>query len=159
MANLLGVLSSVYTESLELLPEGTSEFMQVLSIEDGLYAIVQRYNTCEDNHFWEVHFDYYDIHIYIDGEEIISLSKELQKEEYLIKKKSDFYVSKFNLSEVSRIRMSNIGVLVIPPKIPHKCVQKVDQNYITKITIKVDKRKFITLLANHSGSDSPYQRI
>ena len=148
MVNLLGVLSSVYTESLDLLPEGTSEFMQVLSIEDGLYAIVQRYNTCESNHFWEVHFDYYDIHIYIDGEEIISLSNELQGDEDLVKKKSDFYVSKSDLKDVSRIRMSNIGILVIPPRIPHKCVQKLNQNFITKITIKIAKQKFITLLSN-----------
>lgn len=150
MTRLLEVLSSVYSESLKSLPKGNSEFKHILRIDDGLYAIVQRYNTTEDNHFWEVHFDFYDIHIFISGEELISLSNELRGDEDLVEEKSDFYLVNSKLNALSKIKMSETGILVIPPLTPHKCVQKFNQSYITKITIKVDKRKFAELLASVS---------
>ena len=120
MTRLLEVLNSVYSEALISLPKGNSEFKHNLWIDDGLYAIVQRYNTTDDNHFWEVHFDFYDIHIFISGAELISLSNELRGDEALVEEKSDFYVVNSELNALSKLKMTETGLLVIPPLTPHK---------------------------------------
>lgn len=142
---MLKLIESI-RESLKIidcnLDEDLSEFSFITYLTEKTFLIHQRYLTKQpEDCFWEYHQNYIDVNIWLNGQERISLSKEKYfntKDYKLIR--NDFWVSNKDYNQTRNLLISRESpVIVVPPKTPHKCVQKSNQEYtfIEKITLKI----------------------
>lgn len=119
-----------------------SEFSVINNLTEKTFLIHQRYLTKEPKDcFWEYHQNYIDVNIWLNGQEKISLSmgKYFSTEDYKLIR-DDFWVSNKDYDQTKNLLVcAESPVIIVPPKTPHKCVQKPNKEYpfIEKITLKV----------------------
>jgi beta-galactosidase beta subunit len=120
-----------------------SSFREVYEIEGGIHVIFQKYNVKPvKDCFWEIHKENYDINIWISGSEQITLghtyTQEMIGNEFFQEAK-DFWTSRSKqaISSIQEISKKN-RIVTIPPYTPHKCVQQLNDQFIVKLTVKIN---------------------
>lgn len=121
-----------------------NSFREIINFDNGVYGIYQKYDLkAKENCFWEIHENFYDLNIWLEGIEKISIANTLAKiPGYFEKRNEDFWLTyKMHATKEDFILSSKNRILLIPPLTPHKCVQITDleaqSKKITKITLKL----------------------
>ena len=115
----------------------SSNFREFHQMDNDVLMIHQRYLTKKvEDCFWEYHEEHHDINIWLSGDEKI-LVGELVPESVLHKVDDDFFKVINVKDECAKILDSDVNIVYIPAKRPHKCVIRNCHEYIHKITFKI----------------------
>lgn len=108
------------------------------------YCIYQKYSTIPfDLCFWELHQDFVDVNVWLDGEEKLQSSSALYDLSSMTFSGDDFWTTKETLSIKDTVILSKSRpVVVFNANIPHKCQIQNNSGYIEKLTLKIHRSEF-----------------